>query len=114
MPTIHPMAFAMARSLPGEVALALAVYPLGAVSIDGVPGGNYKTDPEDHVLLRDACRAMTYQCRICEHQRRVDEWSIDSLGTELCERCYEEAGLENEHQDGYHEDAPHPDCPDCR
>jgi hypothetical protein len=34
-------------------------------------------------------------------------------GTELCRRCYDEAGLENEHQDGGHTE-PHPDCPMCK
>lgn len=35
-------------------------------------------------------------------------------GTWLCGRCYEEAGLENEHADGYHDEEPHAGCPVCR
>lgn len=35
-------------------------------------------------------------------------------GTGLCGPCYDEAGLENEHADGHHDEAPHADCPDCK
>jgi hypothetical protein len=54
----------------------------------------------------------TRVCNICGKRRQEGniEW-----GTGLCFPCYEEAGFENEHQDGYHDDAPVPaDCPMCR
>lgn len=35
-------------------------------------------------------------------------------GTKLCRQCFNESELENEHQDGYHDDSPHPDCPLCK
>ncbi len=35
-------------------------------------------------------------------------------GTDLCAKCYHEAGLENEHQDGEHKGAPNPECPMCK
>ncbi len=31
----------------------------------------------------------------------------------ICNLCLEQGGLENEHMDGYHDDEPHEDCPDC-
>lgn len=93
--TVHPMAFAMARSLPGEVALTLAVYPPDTVVIEGVPPGF-----EDMRLLRDAARVMTYECPCCHVQRAVDEWSRDSVGLMLCVPCMEGAERENAEQDG--------------
>lgn len=35
---------------------------------------------------------------------------------DFCDDCMEIAGIENNHQDGYHEsdqEGPHPDCPMC-
>jgi hypothetical protein len=34
-------------------------------------------------------------------------------GPELCTRCYDRAGLENEHLDGGHSDEPRSNCPLC-
>lgn len=31
----------------------------------------------------------------------------------MCTHCYDEAGLENEHADGYHDDALNTECPVC-
>lgn len=31
----------------------------------------------------------------------------------FCRRCIEDAELENEHMDGYHDDDPRSDCPMC-
>lgn len=52
----------------------------------------------------------TYTCRVCTKQTRNtgDEGSAD-----LCADCYDEAGVENEHLDGYH-DEPHAHCPACQ
>lgn len=33
---------------------------------------------------------------------------------QTCGDCYEIAGIENAHQDGYHKDAPDADCPMCQ
>ena len=32
----------------------------------------------------------------------------------LCAKCYDEAGIENEHLDGYHKGNPDPMCPMCK
>lgn len=112
---IHSIAFAIARSLPHDVALTLAVMPEGTVSIEGVPGG-LPSDREDHQLLRDAARAMTYTCSSCTASLPVDKFTRDSVMLEMCAACEYEGGLENEHQDGYHDpsqDGFHADCPMC-
>jgi hypothetical protein len=51
-------------------------------------------------------------CRVCGKRTHS---SIDgNVGIALCRACYEDAGMENEHSDGHHDDAPHPDCTDCQ
>lgn len=47
-------------------------------------------------------------CNVRTWKDRID------ASTGLCEACYEEAGLENEHSDGHHEVNPNPECPDCK
>lgn len=38
-----------------------------------------------------------------------------ALGYEdMCAKCYDVAGLENEHSDGHHADEPNADCPQCK
>lgn len=32
---------------------------------------------------------------------------------DMCAPCYDQAGLENEHSDGHHAEAPNADCPQC-
>lgn len=44
----------------------------------------------------------------------VKDWSFEGLDCELCPDCFEQAGLENEHQDGGHAQAANPDCRECR
>jgi hypothetical protein len=39
-------------------------------------------------------------------------WKHSGQGTDFCERCYERAGLENEHTDNGHEVST-PNCPLC-
>lgn len=34
-------------------------------------------------------------------------------GSELCRKCYDDAGRENEHFDGYHTEAKNPKCHMC-
>lgn len=70
--------------------------------------------PEDRRLLWDACRALLYTCKVCQTAKPIDEWDRDSHGCDLCVSCYDAAGLENEHSDGYHDDTPDPNCPDCQ
>lgn len=48
-------------------------------------------------------------CRSCGKRTTNDAGE----GTGLCKDCYVEAGLENEHQDGMHEE-PVMTCPLCR
>jgi hypothetical protein len=50
-------------------------------------------------------------CYGCE--RKLEAREFDGSGTDPCPRCYKEAGLENEHQDGYHREQPNADCPMC-
>lgn len=52
------------------------------------------------------------KCRMCG---KTTTKNVDGcLYIQLCRPCYEAAGLENEHSDGYHANTPHPDCPDCK
>lgn len=50
------------------------------------------------------------RCRSCGRNVNPQDWMSQA---ELCEPCYDEAGLENSHQDGEHEGQPHEDCPMC-
>lgn len=50
-------------------------------------------------------------CRVCKKLTHSDIQG--AAGIELCGPCFDAAGLENEHADGYHESEAHPDCPDC-
>ena len=51
-----------------------------------------------------------YECRVCKKKTRATGDSNQYIS--LCAGCYEEAGLRNEHTDGYHETV-HPQCPVC-
>lgn len=53
-----------------------------------------------------------YVCRACG--KRTRETGDGESGCELCRDCYHVAGLENEHLDGLHADAPVADCPRCK
>lgn len=64
--------------------------------------------------IYEAARARTYHCDSCGFDKPAHQWDRDSHGVNLCADCYTEAGLENEHQDGYHNDKSNPDCPMCR
>ena len=52
-----------------------------------------------------------YTCAMCGKQTR--ETGGCESNCRLCLSCFEQAGLENEHQDGHHGD-PNPDCPMCK
>lgn len=51
-------------------------------------------------------------CRMCG---KSTTWSDANghAGLALCKDCFEEASLENEHNDGYHVTHKHPACPQC-
>lgn len=51
------------------------------------------------------------KCANCGTKVAKRDWANQA---ELCAGCYHEAGLENEHQDGYHEEQSEADCPMCR
>ncbi len=52
-----------------------------------------------------------FVCGSCGKQSRYT--GEQALGSELCPKCWEEAGLENEHSDDGHAEF-NPDCPTCR
>lgn len=56
-------------------------------------------------------RGGAYRCRSCGKLTR--ETGGDESSVELCRSCLQEAEMENAHSDGYHDDAPNPECPDC-
>lgn len=53
----------------------------------------------------------TKVCEFCG--KRTWESRID-WSTGLCEQCYEDAGYENAHSDGHHDNEPDMNCPVCR
>lgn len=81
---------------------------------DVVSLATYGVFPLD-VVTACAQLVVTFDCPLgCG--RKLDPSDKDALGVELCPRCYYEAGLENEHSDGLHEERGeyNPDCPDCQ
>jgi len=52
-----------------------------------------------------------YECRCCG--KRTRETGSGESGSGLCADCFNDAGLENEHSDGHHDDEPKPGCPQC-
>jgi len=71
----------------------------------------YGTSPLD-VVTAAAQLAITFDCPMA-CGRKLDPANKDAMGVDLCPTCYDEAGLENEHSDGYH-DKPNPACPGCQ
>jgi hypothetical protein len=53
----------------------------------------------------------TYRCEDCG--KRTRETGSCESGVGLCLSCYDRGGLENEHNDGYH-DTPDENCPKCQ
>jgi hypothetical protein len=59
-----------------------------------------------------------YECQAC-HKKTRSTGRNDNENLRLCEQCYDEGGLVNEHTDnngehyGY-EERKHPDCPSCK
>jgi hypothetical protein len=54
--------------------------------------------------------AGTFTCTVCGTRRQL----ANMEATNVCTDCYDVAGIENEHQDGYHADQPAADCPMCK
>lgn len=52
----------------------------------------------------------TKVCLVCGKRT----WVSKGEGTDLCQDCYDEAGMENAHSDGHHINDPKPDCPWCQ
>jgi len=72
----------------------------------------YGTAENGRALLTAAgIMAMTFVCACCG-VARLDPSDKDATGLELCPRCFEEAGLENEHSDYGHAE-PVKGCPSC-
>jgi hypothetical protein len=55
----------------------------------------------------------TYLCNCCGKRTRSTGRG-DNEHAKLCAKCFDIAGLENEHSDGFHRDQPNPECPDCK
>jgi hypothetical protein len=72
-----------------------------------------KFAPETVQRIWSEARRRSYHCYACQKSKLSWEWTRDSSGIDLCAACYDEAGLENEHQDGYHAEKPVSDCPMC-
>lgn len=66
-----------------------------------------------NVVTAAAQLAVTFDCPMA-CGRKLDPGNKDAMGVDLCPTCYDEAGLENEHADGYHDDEPAPGCPECQ
>ena len=53
-----------------------------------------------------------YTCRDCGKDTRATGQGEE--GVELCRHCYEDAGMENEHNDGHHDGNPQANCRQCQ
>lgn len=51
-----------------------------------------------------------FKCQDCG--KLTHDSTYTGLGT-MCRDCYDDAGIENEHSDGHHDDVANPDCKDC-
>jgi hypothetical protein len=75
-----------------------------------------------HPTTRDLVASIErrgLECAACQRNVIEDgdqpddhDWR-DAAGVGLCQPCYTEAGIENEHADGHHDGAPAPDCWQC-
>ena len=67
-----------------------------------------KGDKQSESLVRVA-RGATIECGECGKVKLASEFD----GNSVCASCFDEAGIENEHSDGYHDEAPEPQCVQC-
>jgi hypothetical protein len=56
-------------------------------------------------------RTGFFTCISCG--KRTRHTGEQALGSELCPICWDDAGIENEHSDGFHDEQPDPNCPLC-
>lgn len=69
------------------------------------------TLPTEEVKQENKRRATAKKCEVCQ-TAKIDRKTQGKDST-MCRDCFDAAGLENEHADGAHEDAPAYGCPDC-
>lgn len=69
------------------------------------------TLPTEEVAKENKRRATAKKCEVCQ-TAKIDRKTQGKDST-MCRDCFDAAGLENEHADGAHEDAPVQGCPDC-
>lgn len=56
----------------------------------------------------------TLVCDACGKRKQVANMAVHTdKGRGVCNPCYDLAGLENAHADGYHSETPDPACPEC-
>lgn len=67
--------------------------------------------PTEEVVKENKRRATAKKCEVCG-VAKIDRKTQGKDST-MCTGCFDQAGLENEHADGGHEDAPVQGCPDC-
>lgn len=65
----------------------------------------------EEVRKENERRTAQKKCAVCG-TRKIDH-KTQGLDSTMCEPCFEAAGIENEHTDGLHADAPNAACPDC-
>lgn len=72
------------------------------------------TTPDAGTFTRGK-NAGTAICVVCGKRRQKANIAVqtEANGDGTCVDCYEAAGIENAHEDGYHANAPDPMCPDC-
>lgn len=69
--------------------------------------------------IRFTSNVQPLKCPLCGKVTTNYEQSTMALAPDgrtkicVCVPCYELAGIENEHADGYHKDAPCAECPEC-
>jgi hypothetical protein len=67
--------------------------------------------PTEEVAQENKRRATAKKCEVCG-KAKIDRKTQGADST-MCRDCFDAAGLENEHADGAHDDAPAYGCPDC-
>lgn len=67
--------------------------------------------PTEEVAKENKRRATAKVCEVCK-SAKIDRKTQGKDST-MCRECFDAAGLENEHADGEHADAPVQGCPDC-
>lgn len=117
------------ETLAAELATLTAVQLRKLAATHGIPGAakGRKADlitaitakiqeelpalPTEKVAKENKRRATAKVCEVCQ-TAKIDRKTQGKDST-MCRDCFDQAGLENEHADGAHEDAPVQGCPDC-